>query len=142
MAFLAIDRKSGLFDKETTDQLNVRINDISRNTLSLKGVQQTRAHYYDDVVSLPITFKVGVINNASLKYGRVGIVNFSFRVEQNMSIIGKIQGYESPYDCYVNIADTNGNNALASISKDGTMRFATASPGLSEEAAFYFVYIV
>ena len=121
---------------------NVRINDISRNTISLKGEQQTRAHYYDDVVNLPVTFKVDVVNNASLKYGRVGIVNFTFKVEQNMSIIGKIQGYESPYDCYVNVADTNGNSALASVSKDGNIRFATPSPGLSDEAVFYFVFIV
>ena len=142
MAYLAIDRRSGLFDKETSDQLNVRINDISRNTMALKGVQQTRAHYYGDVVNLPVTFKVDVVNNASLKYGRVGIVNFTFKVEQNMSIIGKIQGYESPYDCYVNVADTNGNSALASVSKDGNIRFATPSPGLSDEAVFYFVFIV
>lgn len=142
MAYLAIDRRSGLFDKETSDQLNVRINNISRNTIALKGVQQTRAHYYDDVVNLPVTFKVDVVNNASLKYGRVGIVNFTFKVEQNMSIIGKIQGYESPYDCYVNVADTNGNSALASVSKDGNIRFATPSPGLSDEAVFYFVFII
>ena len=142
MAYLAIDRRSGLFDKETSDQLNVRINDISRNTISLKGVQQTRDHYYGDVVNLPVTFKVGVVNNASLKYGRVGILNFTFKVEQNMSVIGKIQGYESPYDCYVNVADTNGNSALASVSKDGNIRFAVPSPGLAGEAVFYFVFIV
>ena len=71
--FIAIDRNNGIFDKETSDQLNVRINNLTNSTKNLAS-GRTREHYYDNCNYINIEFNnsVQVIRDSSFEYGKAG----------------------------------------------------------------------
>lgn len=135
--YLAINRDSGLFNKETTDQINVKINAIDKN---YRLTSKTREHYYDNVDALPISFKMPMENDASMKYGKVMIVNFSFTVKAEDEI-AEISGYEQPFEVYCKAADGDGNTALVAITKKGKIRFATKDHRLYQSASIYCVIV-
>ena len=136
--FIAIDRNSGLFNKETSDQINVRINALTNVTKSL-GSKKTREHYYDNVGDLPIDFNVNVIRNSSFQYGKVLVIDFSFSRSVAVTIC-QIANYEMPYKIYVNVCDKEGNLASAVITETGEMKWVV-NPTVTGECAVYCVII-
>ena len=137
--FLAINRNDGLFNKETSDQINVRINSID-NSHKLAQTGYSREHYYDDVVDVPMSFTMPMENNASLQYGKVIILNFTFVVNNSRRIIANLVGYEQPFELFCYACDKSGNKDLVSITKDGEIKFAV-QPTITGTANIYIVIV-
>lgn len=138
--FVAIDRNNGLFDKETSDQINVRINNLTNTTKSI-GQIKTREHYYDNTGYLDLEYGSGitVVRDSSFKYGKVLVIDLAFKIVSS-GIIGRIGNYEMPYDIYVNGCDNEGNVSPIVIKKDGEVKFASL-PSLYGECVLYCVII-
>lgn len=140
--FLAIDRRSGLFDKETSDQINTRINNLDGQTRYLGNEDKEREFYYNDCRTLPINFKIPIEYDSSFQYGKAKIINFSFKMpERSITEIAEIPGYEAQADYFANASDNEGNAAVVSLSKDGILKFANI-PQLSGTVAIYIIIII
>lgn len=138
--FVAIDRNNGLFDKETSDQINVRINNLTNTTKSI-GQIKTREHYYDNARYLDLEYGSGisVVRDSSFQYGKVLVIDIAFKIVSS-GIIGRLSNYEMPYDIYVASCDNEGNSTPVVIKKDGEIKFASL-PSLYGECALYCVII-
>lgn len=135
--YLAIPRDGKLFDKETADQINVRLNAIDSNTTFSQDAK-TREYYYDNVNLINLKWIAPMVNNASLEYGKVIVLNFTFKVSGDK--IAKIPSWEEPFDIYCNVCDKEGNIAVVSIDKKGLVQFAT-KPELYGDISLYCVIV-
>ena len=103
MAYQAIPRDSPDWKPEVADQLNVVIDRVERLINNYPNV--TREHYYDNTKFLPVSITgegCSIRINASLHYGQVYVVNFTFWLAEGFKgQLGSIAMSSSPSPAWI-----------------------------------------
>ena len=103
MAYQAIPRDSPDWKPEVADQLNVVIDRIERLINNYPNV--TREHYYDNTKFLPVSITgegCSIRTNASLHYGQVYVINFTFWLAEGFrGQLGSIAMSSSPSPAWI-----------------------------------------
>lgn len=142
MAYQAIPRDSPDWKPEVADQLNVVIDRVERLINNYPNV--TREHYYDNTKFLPVSITgegCSIRTNASLHYGQVYVINFTFWLAEGFKgQLGSIAMSSSPSPAW--IAARSGSGFKVSLYIDrGEMFIPTEYRGGGGVASAYGVII-
>lgn len=110
MAYQAIPRNSPDWTPEVADQLNVVIDRVER--LINNYPNTTREHYYDDTKRLVVTITgegCFLRENASLHYGQVYVINFTFWIAEGFKgSLGSVAMSSSPSPVWLAARSSTG----------------------------------
>ena len=142
MAYQAIPRDSPDWKPEVADQLNVVIDRIERLINNYPNV--TREHYYDNTKFLPVSITgegCSIRTNASLHYGQVYIINFTFWLAEGFKgQLGSIAMSSSPSPAWIAARSGSGFKVPLYIEK-GEMFISMEYRGGGGVASAYGVII-
>lgn len=110
MAYQAIPRNSPDWTPEVADQLNVVVDRVER--LINNYPNTTREHYYDDTKMLPVSITgdgCSIRTNASLHYGQVYVINFTFWMTEGFQgRLGSVAMSSSPSPVWLSARSSSG----------------------------------
>lgn len=142
MAYQAIPRDSPDWKPEVADQLNVVIDRVERLINNYPNV--TREHYYDNTKFLPVSITgegCSIRTNASLHYGQVYVINFTFWLAEGFKgQLGSIAMSSSPSPAWIAARSGIGFKVSLYIDK-GEMFIPTEYRGGGGVASAYGIII-
>lgn len=142
MAYQAIPRDSPDWKPEVADQLNVVIDRVERLINNYPNV--TREHYYDNTKFLPVSITgegCSIRTNASLHYGQVYVINFTFWLAEGFKgQLGSIAMSSSPSPAWIAARSGSGFKVPLYIDK-GEMFIPTEYWGGGGVASAYGIII-
>lgn len=142
MAYQAIPRDSPDWKPEVADQLNVVIDRVERLINNYPNV--TREHYYDNTKFLPVSITgegCSIRTNASLHYGQVYVINFTFWLAEGFKgQLGSIAMSSSPSPAWIAARSGSGFKVSLYIDK-GEMFIPTEYRGGGGVASVYGIII-
>lgn len=142
MAYQAIPRDSPDWKPEVADQLNVVIDRVERLINNYPNV--TREHYYDNTKFLPVSITgegCSIRTNASLHYGQVYVINFTFWLAEGFKgQLGSIAMSSSPSPAWIAARSGSGFKVPLYIEK-GEMFIPMEYRGGGNVASAYGVII-
>lgn len=142
MAYQAIPRDSPDWKPEVADQLNVVIDRVERLINNYPNV--TREHYYDNTKFLPVSITgegCSIRTNASLHYGQVYVINFTFWLAEGFKgQLGSIAMSSSPSPAWIAARSGSGFKVSLYIDK-GEMFIPTEYRGGGGVASAYGIII-
>lgn len=142
MAYQAIPRDSPDWTPDVADQLNVVIDRVERLINDYPNV--TREHYYDNTKFLPVSITgegCSIRVNASLHYGQVYVINFTFWLAEGFKgQLGSIAMSSSPSPAWIAARSGSGFKVPLYIEK-GEMFIPMEYQGEAGVASVYGIII-
>lgn len=142
MAYQAIPRDSPDWTPDVADQLNVVIDRVERLINDYPNVM--REHYYDNTKFLPVSITgegCSIRVNASLHYGQVYVINFTFWLAEGFKgQLGSIAMSSSPSPAWIAARSGSGFKVPIYIDK-GEMFIPMEYRGGAGVASVYGIII-